>query len=64
MEKVKIELTKLIAKEGMTLTNGEAYGKEIFLGSNDKEEIWQEITDEEARKIQEEIEENIKNQAI
>jgi hypothetical protein len=52
MEKVKIELTKLIANEGMTLTNGVAFGKEVFLGTGDKAENWYEITDEEAEKLQ------------
>ena len=57
MEKVKIELTKLVASEGMTLTNGETFGKDVFLGTDDKIENWYEITDEEAQKIQlEEIE--------
>ena len=43
-----IELIKLTASEGHTLTNGEAYGKEIYLGCNDSEENWTEITDAEA----------------
>ena len=50
-----IELRKLTASEGMTLTNGEAFGKEVYLGCNDKPENWREITDEEAEKLQEEI---------
>lgn len=49
-----ITLTKLIASEGMTLTNGEVYGIEVYLGRNDSPENWYEITDEEAEKIQEE----------
>lgn len=55
MEKITIELTKLIATDGMTLTNGKAYGKEIYLGCNDKVENWYEITDAEAQKIEEEL---------
>lgn len=47
-----IELRKLTASEGMTLTNGEAFGKEVYLGCNDKPENWHEITDEEAEKLQ------------
>ena len=43
-----IELIKLTASEGMTLTNGDAFGKEIYLGCNDKAENWTEITDAEA----------------
>jgi hypothetical protein len=37
----------------MTLTNGEAFGKEVYLGCNDKPENWQEITDEQAKTLQE-----------
>ena len=44
-------MTKLTASEGMTLTNGEAFGKEVYLGVNDKPENWHEITDEEAAEI-------------
>lgn len=54
-----IELRKLTASEGHTLTNGEAYSKEIYLGCNDKPENWWEITEEEYNKIlekQQEIE--------
>jgi hypothetical protein len=43
----KIEITKLTAAEGMTLTNGEAYGKEIYLGKYDSPNNWYEITDAE-----------------
>ena len=35
MKITTIELRKLTASEGMTLTNGEAYGKEVYLGVND-----------------------------
>ena len=47
-----IKLRKLTAAEGMTLTNGEAFGKEIYLGCNDKPENWREITDEEYNNAQ------------
>ena len=43
MEKSTIELIKLTASEGMTLTNGETYGKEVYLGVNDSADNWQEI---------------------
>ena len=51
MEKTTIELVKLTAAEGMVLTNGEAYGKEIYLGCNDSSENWKEISDEEYAEI-------------
>lgn len=53
MNMTTIELRKLTAGEGMTLTNGEAFGKEIYLGKNDSPDNWQEITDEEAAALQE-----------
>lgn len=42
-----IKITKLTASEGHVLTDGEAYGKEIYLGKNDSVENWHEITDAE-----------------
>ncbi len=50
MTKETIELTKLVASLGMTLTNGESYGKEVYLGINDSADNWYEITDDEADK--------------
>ncbi len=47
MEKTIIELTKVTATEGMVLTNGETYSKEIYLGVNDSVDNWHEITDAE-----------------
>lgn len=52
MKLTTVELKKLTAAEGMTLTNGEAFGKEIYLGKNDKPENWYEITDAEAEERQ------------
>ena len=49
-----MELKTISASEGMILTNGEAYGKSITLGSNDSQENWHEITEEEYQKIVEE----------
>ena len=34
MKKTTIELVKLTASEGMVLSNGEAYSKEVYLGCN------------------------------
>ena len=51
MEIQTIELRRLVASEGMVLTNGEVYGKEIYLGCNDKPENWSEISDEEYEQV-------------
>ena len=51
MKMTTIELRKLTASEGMVLTNGEAFGKEIYLGVNDSADNWHEITEEEYNKI-------------
>ena len=51
MKKQIIELTKVTASEGMWLTNGETYSKEIYLGCNDSIDNWHEITDAEYREI-------------
>ena len=37
----------LTASDGTMLTNGEVYGKTVYLGINDKPENWYEITEEE-----------------
>ena len=46
---------KLTAADGMVLTNGEAFGKEVYLGSSDKPDNWREITEAEAKQLQEEV---------
>lgn len=46
-----IELKKITASEGMVLTNGETYSKEIYLGVNDSIENWHEITEAEYEEI-------------
>ena len=50
-----IKITKLTASEGMTLTNGDVFSKEVYLGVNDKPENWHEITDAEAEERQKEL---------
>ena len=55
MKTETIEIKKLIASDGMTLTNGEAFGKEIYLGINDSADNWHEITDAEAERLQKEM---------
>lgn len=47
MIETTIMLRKLNSSSGHVLTNGEVYGKEIYLGINDKVENWHEITDTE-----------------
>ena len=42
-------VTVLKADEGMTLTNGETFGKVVYLGKNDSASNWHEIPDEEAQ---------------
>ena len=47
------KVTVLKAEEGKTLTNGETFGKVVYLGINDSADNWHEITDEEAQTLQE-----------
>ena len=47
------KVTVLKADEGMTLTNGETFGKVVYLGINDSAENWHEIPDAEAQELQE-----------
>lgn len=62
MKKTIIELTKVTAAEGMWLTNGEAYSKEIYLGVNDCIDNWHEITDAEYEEILKKQEEELKGE--
>ena len=56
MTQETITRIKLIASDGMVLSNGETYGKEVYLGTGDKAENWHEITEEEYEKSQAELE--------
>ena len=38
---------KLIATEGMILTNGELYGRVVYLGTGESPDNWQEISETE-----------------
>ena len=42
-----IEGNKVTANEGKTLTNGETYSKQVYLGIHDAPENWREIPDED-----------------
>lgn len=42
---------KLTASEGMVLTDGESYGREVFLAVDANASSWREITQEEYSKI-------------
>ena len=60
MKQETITRIKLTATDGYVLTNGEVYGKEIYLGVNDKADNWHEITEEEYAEILK-VEETIEN---
>ena len=49
-----IEIRKLTASEGTILTNGELYGREIYLGKFDTPENYYEITEEEYNELKSE----------
>ena len=49
-----MEERKIIAREGMWLTDGTIFAKVVFLGLYDKPENWREISDEEYAAMQEE----------
>ena len=57
-----MERIRLNANEGMILTNGEAYGRIVSLGVNDKPENWYEITEEEYQARRAEAEEAMLNE--
>ena len=47
---------KMVATDGMILTNGETYGTEVYLGSGDSPDNWWEISREEYEKKMEQTE--------
>ena len=55
MTESTIKITKLTASDGHILTNGSAYGREVYLGKVDKADNWYEITRVQYDKILEEI---------
>lgn len=44
---------KMVATEGMILTNGEIYGKTVFLGNSDSPDNWWEIPMENYEEVME-----------
>lgn len=42
---------KLVATDGMILTNGEICGKMVFLGTGDSPNNWWEVTEAQAKHI-------------
>ena len=47
MKQGNIQITVLEPDDGMTLTNGEIYSKQVYLGVCDSPENWHEIPDGE-----------------
>lgn len=47
MIETTIQIRMLEASEGMMLTNGETYSKQVYLGTADSLENWQEIPESE-----------------
>ena len=59
MTQETITRIKLIASDGMMLTNGEVIGKEVFLGTSDSADNWHEITEAEAQEKMNSEEESV-----
>ena len=58
MNKETITTIKLTASEGHILTDGEHFGRIVYLAQGDEGEKWYEITEEEYQKTLEETEDN------
>lgn len=56
MTKETITRIKLTASEGHVLTDGENFGKVVYLAQGDEGEKWHEISDGEYQKRMEELE--------
>ena len=48
MKQQETSRIRLVAEKGMTLYNGTVSGKEVYLGSGDSIENWQQIPEAEA----------------
>lgn len=62
MKKDSITMVKLTASEGHILTNGETYGRVVFLPSGDDGSKWYEITEAEYEAKMAELEAAVQNQ--
>ncbi len=62
MKTETITRIKLTASDGMVLTNGESYGREVFLAVDADADGWHEITQEEYEGILAEQQEDILNE--
>ena len=58
LKKNNVEIIILEAEDGFTLTNGETYSKQVYLGIYDSPDNWWEIPDSEVP------EENLENQIL
>lgn len=47
IKETSVTIRKIVASEGHILTNGNTYGKIVYLGVNDNPDSWTEITEEE-----------------
>lgn len=65
MEKTTIKIIQLVASDGMVLTNGETYSREVYLGVNDTPDNWHEITEQEYNDIiEQEADEHIEDAEV
>ena len=58
-----IENNVLTAEEGYVLTNGETYGKQVFLSAYDSPNNWYEIPENEIPETEEPVEEDLEELA-
>ena len=52
MKTTKITLTKLVASDGMMLTDGQSFGKVIYIGKGSDPSVWREVSEAEASEMQ------------
>jgi len=64
MQTETITRIKLTASEGMVLTDGESYGKEVFLAEDADSSKWYEITQEKYDSLMGEQEEVVLSEDI